>query len=101
MVEENFEIWHSEMLHIGLILLFIDNNYYFTMVEENFEIWHIEMLQIGLIYLLLLTIIKSPWLKKMLKFDSLERSRLDFSLHLEKNLEMSRNSFVVKIGDPT
>ena len=51
MVEENFEIRHSEMLQIGLILLLFDDNY-FTMVEENFEIWHSEMLQIGLILLL-------------------------------------------------
>ena len=43
MVEENFEIWHSEMLQIGLILLLFDN-YYFNMVEEKIEIWHSEML---------------------------------------------------------
>ena len=51
MVEEGFEIWHSEMLQIDLILLLFDN-YYFTMVEENFEIWFSETLQIGLILLL-------------------------------------------------
>ena len=45
MVEENFKIWHSEMLQIGLILLLFDN-YYFTMVEEIFEIWFSETLQI-------------------------------------------------------
>ena len=45
MVEEIFEIWHSEMPQIGLILLLFDN-YYFTMVEENFEIWFSETLQI-------------------------------------------------------
>ena len=43
MVEENFEIWPSEMLQIGLILLFSTLHY---MVEENFEIWPSEMHQI-------------------------------------------------------
>ena len=45
MVEEIFEIWHSEMLQIDLILLLFDN-YYFVMGEENFEIWFSETLQI-------------------------------------------------------
>ena len=63
MVEEIFEIWHSEMLQIGLILLLFDN-YYFTMVEENFEIWLIWN--------------ATDWI---------------FFLYLEKNLEMSQYSF--------
>ena len=33
---EDFEIWHSEMLQIGLILVHFDN-YYFTMVAENLK----------------------------------------------------------------
>ena len=37
MVEENFEISHSEKLQNGSILL-IFINHSFTMVEENFEI---------------------------------------------------------------
>ena len=96
MVEENFEIWHSETLQKGLILLptfifipspwlkkfwnmtfwnvperpyvfylFFHNNT-FTMVEENFEIWHSETLQNGLILLLSFILIPSPWLKKIL-----------------------------------
>ena len=45
MVEENFGIWHSEMIHIDRILrLFSDKNL-FTMVEENFEISNSKMLQ--------------------------------------------------------
>ena len=72
MVEEDVEIWCSEMLKIEMILLLSDN--YFTMVEENFEIWLSETLQIGIIVLLFHII--SPWLKKILKFDFLKRSRL-------------------------
>ena len=51
LVEENFEMWHSEMLQIGLILLLFDNHY-FTLVEENFEMWHSETLQDGVIPLI-------------------------------------------------
>ena len=50
MVEENFEIWLSEMPQIGLILLFFFSPK-FTMVEENFEISLSETPQIGLILL--------------------------------------------------
>ena len=86
------------MLQIGLILLLFDN-YYFTMVEEIFEIWHSEMLQIGLI-LLLFDNYTSPWLKKILKFDFLKRSRLNFFLYLEKNLEIVSIQFCIR-RDPT
>ena len=51
MVEENFEIWISEMTQIDLIWLLFDNHD-FTMVEENFETWISEMPPIDLIWLL-------------------------------------------------
>ncbi len=52
------------------------SNHTFIMVEENFEVWLSKTLQKGLILLSSGVIIPSPWLKKILKFDFLKRSRM-------------------------
>ncbi len=75
MVEENFEIWLSQTLQTGLILLF-SGVHTVTMVEENFEIWLSETHQNDLILLFSGVVIPSPWLKKILKFDFLKHTRM-------------------------
>ena len=103
-VDNNFEIWRSEMLRIASILYFPGCYIHtFAMVDKNFEIWCSEMLQIASILYFAVIFIPSPWLNKIPKlsfYNSLRylNSILKCHIHtfpmVEENYEIWRSKIL-------